>query len=55
MITFDQIERLAAVFPGIEVSKSYGTPAIKVRKKLILRMHQKEDAIAIMLNSVEEQ
>ena len=55
MITFERIAELAARFPGTEVSTSYGTPAIKVGKKLILRMHQKEDAIVMMLGSVEEQ
>ncbi len=55
MITFARIEQLAKQFLGAEVSSSYGTPAIKVKKKLVLRMHQKEDAIVLMLNSVEEQ
>jgi len=55
VITFDRIKRLAKSLPGAEMSTSYGTPAIKVGKKLILRMHQKEDAIVVLLNSVEEQ
>lgn len=55
MITFEVIERLAQAYPGTQVSTSYGTPAIKVGKKLILRLHNKEDAIVLMLNTVEEQ
>lgn len=55
MITFKWIENLAATFPGAEASTSYGTPAIKVGKKLVLRMHQKEDAIVLLLSTVEEQ
>ncbi len=55
MITFTVIEEIAKSFPGTEVSTSYGTPAIKVGKKLILRLHQKEDAIVVLLNTVEEQ
>ena len=55
MITFTLIEEIAKLLPGTEVSTSYGTPAIKVGKKLILRLHQKEDAIVVLLNSVEEQ
>ncbi len=55
MITFAHIEKLAKAFPGTSISTSYGTPAVKVRNKLILRLHQKEDAIVVMLNSVEEQ
>ena len=55
MITFTLVEEIAKSFPGTKVSTSYGTPAIKVGKKLILRLHQKEDAIVVLLNSVEEQ
>ena len=55
MITFTLVEAIAKSFPGTKVSTSYGTPAIKVGKKLILRLHQKEDAIVVLLNSVEEQ
>ena len=55
MITFAKIERLARAFPGAVTSTSYGTPAIKVGKKLILRMHQKEDAIVMMLATVKKQ
>ena len=55
MITFERIKSLAESFPGTEVSTSYGTPAIKVGKKLVLRMHQKEDAIVLLLGTVDEQ
>ncbi len=55
MIDFTTIKNMASAYPGTEESTSYGTPAIKVGKKLILRLHQKEDAIVLMLESVEEQ
>lgn len=55
MITFDQIKKLASDLPGTQISTSYGTPAIKVGRKLMLRMNEKEDAIVILLNSVAEQ
>ena len=55
MITFDVIKKLATEFPGTEVGTSYGTPAIRVGKRLILRMHDKEDAIVLLLESVEQQ
>ena len=55
MLTFERIEELAKALPGTEVSSSYGTPAIKVAKKLVLRLHQKEDAIVLMLDTVEQQ
>ena len=55
MLTFDHIEQLARRFPGIEAGTSYGTPALRVAKKLLLRMHEREDAIVLLLGSVEEQ
>ena len=55
MITFDRIRKMAEALPGTEEGTSYGTPAIRVGKKLVLRMHGKEDAIVLLLNSVEEQ
>lgn len=55
MITFETIRKLASDFPGAEEGISYGTPAIKLGKKLILRLHQEEDAIVVLLDSVEDQ
>ncbi len=55
MITLAAIRTLARRFPGTEESTSYGTPAIKVGKKLVLRLHNREDAIVVLLNTVEEQ
>ena len=55
MMTLKAIRVMAKSFPGTEESTSYGTPAIKVAKKLVLRLHDKEDAIVVLLNSVDEQ
>ena len=55
MIDSDVLRSLARRLPGSEESKSYGTFALKVKKKLYLRLHQKEDAIVVLLNSVAEQ
>ena len=55
MIDFATIRKLAQQLPGIEEGTSYGTPALRVGKRLILRLHDKEDAIVLLLDSVEEQ
>ena len=34
------IRRVALGLPGVEESTSYGTPAFKLRKKLLARLHQ---------------
>jgi hypothetical protein len=39
-VTFEQVRLAAQALPGIEDSTSYGTPALKVRGKLLARLHQ---------------
>ena len=38
MATFDDVLRLGMALPEVIESTSYGTPALKVRKKLVCRM-----------------
>ncbi len=38
MPTFDDVRRLGMALPEMAESTSYGTPALKVRKKLVCRM-----------------
>ena len=41
--------KIAAQFPGVEESRSYGTPAIKVKNKLIARLRSEaEGGLAIV-------
>jgi len=47
IITLDVIRELLADLPGVEEGHSYGTRAFRVRKKLIARVHQKEDALVV--------
>ena len=35
---FDDVEAIALKWPGVETGTSYGTPALKVRKKLLARI-----------------
>ena len=39
-LTLATIRKVAASFPGVEESTSYGTPAFRFKKKLIARLHQ---------------
>ncbi len=48
----DQLARIRTIclaFPGVEEGSSYGTPAFKVRKKLLVRM--KEDGVTLVLRT----
>lgn len=47
MVTLDVIRELFADLPGVEEGYSYGTRAFKVKKKLLARIHQKEDALVV--------
>ncbi len=52
----DHFERLAQLgnFPGVEISTSYGTPALKVKKKLIARMKEDGETVVIPTSSIDE-
>jgi hypothetical protein len=43
------VRELMQGFPGTEESTSYGTPAFKVKKKLLLRL--KEDGVILVIHS----
>jgi hypothetical protein len=43
------IRRVALALPGVEEGMSYGTPAFRIRKKLIARLHQDGQSIMFKL------
>ena len=47
MATFADVTRIAATLPETEESTSYRTPAIKVRGKLIARLREDGESLAI--------
>ena len=49
-MTFDDVRRLALAWPEVEDGTSYGTPALKVRKKMLVRL--KEDGDSLVVPSV---
>ncbi|MEM9173647.1 MAG: MmcQ/YjbR family DNA-binding protein [Myxococcota bacterium] len=54
-MTWEKLCELFLAYPGVEESSSYGTPAFKVRKKLLVRVHQREPALVMRVESVDEQ
>ena len=46
-VTFEQVRLAAQAFPGVEDSTSYGTPALKVRGKLLARLHQSGECLVL--------
>jgi hypothetical protein len=46
--TFDTVRELALALPDVEDGTSYGTPALKVKKKLMVRLREDGDVVFIL-------
>jgi hypothetical protein len=53
-VTFQEVLTLAQRFPGVEEGTSYGTPAIKVRGKLMARLRTDPDALVLRVADMGE-
>ena len=53
-MTWDDVVAIASELPGVEVSTSYGTPALKVAGKLLTRLRPELDSIVLFNVPVEE-
>jgi len=54
-VTFAQVCLAARTLPGIEDSTSYGTPALKVRGKLMARLHQSGECLVLRSNLLDRE
>jgi hypothetical protein len=54
-VTFEQVRLVAQAFPGIEDSTSYGTPALKVRGKLLARVHQSGECFVLRADLLDRE
>src|SRR5882762_4074436 len=52
VMTFDDVRGIALLWPEVTDGTSYGTPALKVRKKLLVRL--KEDADSLVMPGVPQ-
>jgi hypothetical protein len=48
-LTYDAVRHVALALPRVEESTSYGTPALKTRGKLFIRLHQDMDKIVVKM------
>src|SRR5258708_37287014 len=46
-VTFDDVRKIALGWPEVEDGTSYGTPALKVRKKLLVRLREDVDSLVM--------
>jgi hypothetical protein len=54
-VSFAQVRLAALVFPGVEDSTSYGTPALKVRGKLLARLHQSGECLVLRSHLIDRE
>ena len=47
-MTFDDVRKLALTWPEVEDGSSYGTPALKVRKKLLARLREDDETLVML-------
>src|ERR1700752_2495031 len=46
-MTFDDVRKMALAWPEVEDGTSYGTPALKVRKKMLVRLKEDGDSLVM--------
>ena len=46
-MTFDDVRKIALLWPEVEDGTSYGTPALKVRKKMLARLRADGDSLVM--------
>ena len=51
-MTFEDVRKIALAWPEVEDGTSYGTPALKVRKRLLARL--KEDGDSLVMPGVPQ-
>lgn len=48
-ITYDRVRRMGLALPNVEEGTSYGTPALKVKGKLFVRLREEGDTIVVRM------
>jgi hypothetical protein len=54
-VSFEQVRLAARPLPGMEDSTSYGTPALKVRGKLVARLHQSGECLVLRMELLDRE
>jgi len=54
-VSFDAVRDLALALPGMEEGTSYGTPAFRVRKKLVARLKEDGESMVLMVTMDEKE
>ena len=54
MPTWEDVIEIGLRFPGVEVTTSYGTPALKVKSKFMCRLRTAPDALVMRVTDLGE-
>lgn len=54
MPTWDDVVEIGQLFPGVEVTESYGTPALKAKGKFMCRLRTGPDALVMRVRDLLE-
>jgi hypothetical protein len=54
LVTWDEAVAIGSALPGVELSTSYGTPALKVRGKLLIRLRPEDDSLVLLDTPMDE-
>ena len=49
-MTFDDVRAMALALPQVEEATSYDTPAFRIRKRLIARLHHDGEALVVKVD-----
>jgi len=55
MLTWDDVLAIGTALPEVEESTSYGTPALKVRGKLMVRLRGEDGLLVVMCHLDEKE
>lgn len=55
MVTYDMVRDLARRLPGVEEGTSYGTAALKVKGKLLVRLKEDGETIVLRTDPIERE
>ncbi|MGZ7033368.1 MAG: MmcQ/YjbR family DNA-binding protein, partial [Thermoanaerobaculia bacterium] len=54
-VTFETVRELAHAFPGVEDGTSYGTAALRVKKKFMARLREDGDSVVFRVGFDERE
>ena len=54
MPSWDDVVAVGTRFPGVEVTTSYGTPSMRIRKKFMCRLRTDPDALVLRVADMGE-